>query len=496
MKGLSKEELEPFVALLLGAGFFGRLGKPLNLGWRRLGRLERGGFQATLDGKKVSVVEVYRVLLRVADAQGAGSMREKQRLLTGLTSRMTSLEREVLTRILLGEMRIGASEGILLESISKVSGNPTNLVRRAYMFTGDLSVVAKKAFFEGPQSLQELGPSLFTPIKPMLTQTAYSPEEALERLGGRAAFEFKYDGARIQVHKSGSKVQVYSRSLKDITGRVPDVVQLVKRVPGESLILDGEAVAFGPNNRPLPFQEAMRRLGRVKRVSEKSVEIPLKPFFFDILYLDGRSLVDQPYDERWKMLEETIPPELLTRRVVSDNPREVEALLAQSIRKGHEGLVAKRLSSPYEPGSRGGHWLKVKASETLDLVVLAADWGSGRRRGWLSNYHLGARSPRGFLPVGKTFKGLTDEEFRWMTDYLLGLKIEESRGTVFVRPELVVEVAFDEVQRSPNYESGFALRFARIKGIRVDKKASEANTIQDVSRVYENQFRFKDRLEW
>ncbi|MBN2336245.1 ATP-dependent DNA ligase, partial [Candidatus Bathyarchaeota archaeon] len=300
---------------------------------------------------------------------------------------------------------------------------------------------------------------------------------------------------RIQIHRRGEETRIFSRRLSDVTDSLPDVVELVsQRLRGGDMILEGEVVAIGDNERPLPFQDLMRRFTRVKDVDEMAERVPLRLHLFDVLYLDGELLIDEPYSLRWAKLESVAPGDLLADRMVSSSPEEAERFLEAALGEGHEGLMAKRLDSSYTPGSRGKLWFKIKAAETLDVVVAAADWGSGRRRGWLSNYHLAVWDGSEYLVIGKTFKGLTDDEFRWMTDRLQGLKESETDYTVHVRPELVVEVAFNEIQRSPHYKSGYALRFARIKRIREDKAPGDADTLSRVETLYEGQFRYKDRV--
>ncbi len=334
--------------------------------------------------------------------------------------------------------------------------------------------------------------NLFIPLKPMLAATSYDIKEVLQEHGGRTAFEYKFDGARIQIHRLGGEVRIYSRRMTEVTTSLPDIVDLIRdRIASREVILEGEAVAVGAGDRPLPFQELMRRFKRTHDVEEMVKRIPMRLHIFDILYLDGRPLIDEPYLERWRILEGVCPRELLAERLVTGDPLEAEAFLRKALEEGHEGLMAKRLESTYTPGVRGKGWFKIKPAETLDLVLAAADWGHGRRTGWLSNYHLAARSGDEYLIVGKTFKGLTDEEFEWMTRRLLELKVGETHHTVYVRPEVVVEVDYNEIQRSPHYRSGFALRFARIKRIREDKRPEEADTMEKVKELYERQFKYK-----
>jgi DNA ligase-1 len=315
----------------------------------------------------------------------------------------------------------------------------------------------------------------------MLAQTAEHVADALERLSV-AAFEFKLDGARVQVHREGDQVRIFTRRGNDVTAAVPELVAAVASLPAESLVLDGEALALRPDGRPLPFQQTMRRFGRRLDVEKLRRELPLSCRFFDVLYLDGEDVTQRPGRERFAAIEARLPPELLIQRLVTDDLDAAESFLAESLAAGHEGVMAKALDAPYEAGRRGSEWLKLKPVHTLDLVVLAAEWGSGRRRGWLSNLHLGARDPEsgGFVMLGKTFKGMTDETLAWQSEALQAIATRSEAHVVHVRPELVVEIAFDGVQQSPHYPGGVALRFARLKGYRPDKRAEEADTIDTV----------------
>jgi DNA ligase-1 len=383
----------------------------------------------------------------------------------------------------------------MLEALAEASDAPLPLVRRALMLTGNLGEVALIAVTQGEKGLDGIKPELFVPLKPMLAETADDPEEAIEEHGGRTVFEYKFDGARVQIHRLGDEVRIYSRRLSDVTESVPDVVSLVQRfLPKVGIIVEGEITAVGPGGKPLPFQDLMRRFTRVQDVEKAIEQIPLKLHLFDVLYLDGTLLIDEPYETRWTILNKIVPKDLLAERKVTNSPAEAKAFLKAAMKAGHEGLMAKRLDSHYNPGARGKDWLKLKPFETVDLVIIAADWGSGRRRGWLSNYHLAALDGDEWKVVGKTFKGLTDEEFRWMTKRLQAIKVSETDYTVSVRPEVVVEVAFNEVQRSPHYKSGFALRFARIMRIRDDKGSQDAETLKQIRVHYKRQFRVKDQL--
>jgi DNA ligase-1 len=323
----------------------------------------------------------------------------------------------------------------------------------------------------------------------MLANAAEDVDEALERLG-EAAFEYKIDGARVQVHKAGDEVRVFTRQLQDVTARVPEVVEEVRALPARELVLEGETIGLRPDGRPLPFQVTMRRFGRSKEVEAARRELPLSSFYFDCLLLDGEGpLVGVPYAERIQKLARTVPAKALLPRIVTADKDAAQAFLRGSLDAGHEGLMAKSLQAPYVAGQRGFNWLKLKSARTLDLVILAVEWGSGRRQGWLSNLHLGARDAESgqFVMLGKTFKGLTDEMLRWQTEKLLSLAVEKDQWVVRVRPELVVEIAFSDLQESPRYPAGLALRFARVKRYRTDKPATEADTLQTVREIFRQQ---------
>ena len=401
-------------------------------------------------------------------------------------------------RIVFGEMRIGAVEGVVLDAIAEAASISIERVRRANMLLGSLPKVAEQALTEGRSAIDRVGLTLFVPIKPMLAEMAEGFEEVLKEHGGRSAFEFKYDGARIQIHRKNEEVRIFSRRLTDVTGSVPDIVELARtHIHSSEYLAEGEVVATGRDGRPLPFQDLMRRFRRVHEIDSMVKSIPLKLYLFDVVYLDGKLLIDVPYEQRWSTLSGLTESDLLATRIVTGNVIEAKKLMEASISAGHEGLMAKELGSTYTPGVRGKKWFKIKPAETLDVVIVAADWGSGRRRGWLSNYHLGVRDEDTgeFLVVGKTFKGLTDKEFTEITPRLLDLKTKETDYTVYVKPSIVVEVAFNEIQRSPHYKSGFALRFARITRFRDDKSQQESDTLQRLSQLYQAQFRFKSSIE-
>ncbi|HXG16719.1 MAG TPA: ATP-dependent DNA ligase, partial [Calidithermus sp.] len=406
----------------------------------------------------------------------------------------TPLEREVLHRIITGEMRTGVSDGLVLEAVAEAAGVDVTAVRRAALVLGDLAAVAPIALGGGPAALAGVAPRPFVPLLPMLAELAADFAEVLRAHGGRTALEFKYDGARVQVHAAGGRVAIWSRRLSDVTSSLPDVVAAVRDLGPTPFILDGEVVALDPAGRPLPFQELMRRFRRVHQVEAAIGRMPLALHFFDCLMAGGESLIDRPYEERWRRLVALTGGRYLAERTVVDSVAAAEAFRRRAVAAGHEGVVAKDLASTYEPGGRGKRWFKIKAAATVDCVIVAADRGSGRRVGWLSNYHLAVRDGQGWAPVGKTFKGLTDREFAEMTERLWRLAEADDGYTVRVRPEVVVEVEYNEIQKSPTYPSGLALRFARIARIREDKGPAQATTLAELRALYDRQFQVKGRV--
>ncbi|HDD56693.1 MAG TPA: ATP-dependent DNA ligase, partial [Nitrososphaeria archaeon] len=460
--------------------------------------LEDSGQSLLSSEEPPTILEVSSTLKRIAEISGPGSRSRKIALLRSLIMRMSELERKWFFKQIIGEMQHGVNEGVLLEALAELTGANLKAVQRAYMLLGRLDELVKIAKEGGREALEKVKLKIFNPLRPMLAEICNDVDELLKDVGGSVAFEYKFDGARVQIHMKDGVVKIYSRRLNEVTESIPDVVKQVKDgVKGvKEIVLDGEVIAVDRDGKPLPFQELLRRFRRVREVSEKIEEIPLKLQVFDILYLDGVELLDKPYEERWKILSEKVDAKLLAPRIITSDPKAVKNFLEKAIEEGHEGLMAKRLDSPYRPGRREKLWLKIKPAENLDLVIVAADWGYGRRTGWLSNYHLAAYNPRtdGFEVVGKTFKGLTDEEFELMTKKLLQLKLGDDGYTVRVKPEIVVEVAYNEIQRSPKYRSGYALRFARITRIRPDKSPREADTIDKIRELYLKQFRRKGSL--
>jgi DNA ligase-1 len=420
--------------------------------------------------------------------RGPGSAPRREALLSDLLGRATAAEQDFLVRLLLGELRQGALAGIMLDAIARAAGIPAPEVRRAAMRAGSLPAVARAALTAGPAGLAQFALTVFQPVQPMLAQPAADTADALARLGA-AVFEWKLDGARVQVHKSGDEVRVYTRSLNDVTASVPEAVEAARRSAAGRLILDGEAIALKADGTPRAFQDTMRRFSRKLEVDALRAELPLSVYFFDCLLVDGEDLTGQPALRRFEALAAAVPADLIVPRIVTADAPAARAFLEQSLERGHEGLMAKATEAPYEAGGRGSAWLKIKQANTLDLVVLAAEWGSGRRHRWLSNLHLGARDPSGggFVMLGKTFKGMTDAMLAWQTGRLLALERGREGHVVHVRPELVVEIAFNEIQASPHYPGGLALRFARVKRYREDKSAAEADTIDTVRALFSGQ---------
>jgi DNA ligase-1 len=458
-------------------------------GWPRQGKLGVG-WSSVSNAAEVGAAEQPTLTLRDVDTafetiksvRGKSSNAERARLVRELFAKATSAEQRFLSSLIVGEVRQGALEGVLLEAIAKAASVASATVRRAAMMAGDIGVVARAALVEGEAGLAQYGLQLFRPVQPMLADSAPTVAEAMAESGGEAAIEWKLDGARIQVHRRDDRVAVYTRNLNDVTDRVPEVVEAIRALSARELILDGEVIALGENGRPQPFQVTMTRFGRRLEIEQMRAERPLDAFFFDLLYRDGESMIDAPLAERLMKLDEVISERMRVPRTITASVEDGQRFQAGALERGHEGVMVKSLSAPYAAGRRGSAWIKVKTARTLDLVVIGVEWGSGRRKGWLSNIHLGARDPRTgeFVMLGKTFKGMTDEILEWQTRELLARETRREGHVVYVRPELVVEVAFNEVQQSSQYPGGVALRFARVKGYRPDKTADSADTIDAV----------------
>ncbi|RMH04683.1 MAG: ATP-dependent DNA ligase [Nitrospirae bacterium] len=431
----------------------------------------------------LTLTDVDQGFEKLAHTTGPGSAEARLRLLRALLAKATRDEQQFLAQLIQGALRQGAMEGIMVEAIARAAHLPVSEVRRALMLEGDLAAVAQAALAQG--TVQAFHLTLFKPVLPMLAQPVSDLSEALEHLG-EAAFEYKMDGVRIQLHKMGHEVRVFTRTLHDVTHAVPELVELAQGMPAQTVVLDGEVLAFRVDGTPHPFQTTMRRFGRKTHVATLRHHLPLTPFFFDCLHLAGEDLIDQPTRLRVAALQQVVPEPFLTPRFVTPHLEEARQFFKQALAAGHEGVMAKALDAPYEAGCRGSTWLKMKHIHTLDLVILAAEWGHGRRKGWLSNLHLGARDPASgqFVMLGKTFKGLTDALLEWQTQTLQTLKVAQDESTVYVRPELVVEIAFNDIQASPHYPAGLALRFARVKRFRPDKSANQADTIDTVRALY------------
>ncbi len=490
------------------------------------GGLAGGGPGPDPAARPLTLAETDSVFAAIGATTGPGSQAERRRLLGALFARATPAEQSFLTRLLAGELHQGALEGVMVEAVARAAGVPAGEVRRALLLGGSLPGVAEAALSAartagGPGAAGQASPDEGTgaaapadagaaaalaalrafrlqvgrPLRPMLAASAPTVAAAFERVSP-AVVEWKIDGIRIQVHRQGREVRVFTRTLDDITARLPEITRAVLASPAEALVLDGEAIALDPAGRARPFQVTASRAGTQAAPGQETPDVPLTPFFFDLLHLDGRDLIDEPASVRQALMAEVLPADLRVPRLMTGEVTDAEAFFADAVARGHEGVVVKSLDAPYAAGRRGSEWIKVKPRHTLDLVVLAAEWGHGRRRGWLSNLHLGARDPAGgFVMLGKTFKGLTDEMLRWQTERFLeiaeppgqhpGGDLTNARGVLRVRPEMVVEIAFDGVQASPRYPGGLALRFARVLRYRPDKQAAEADPIDAVRAIWE-----------
>jgi DNA ligase-1 len=531
LKSLEIEEVEPAVSMILGRPFSKWSQQTLDVSWatlseiiKRITGVEWNLFleafsktgdigsatktifeeskikrQATLFEKPLTISEVRRQLEAIAEATGQGSREKKERLIETLMSTASPLEAKYLVKIFIGEMRTGFHEGLMEQAISKAFQIPLKEVQKASMTLGDIGEVAAIAKKEGKEGLLKVGFKVFRPVRLMLAQMANDVAEALKEHEGKTVFEYKLDGARIQIHKLGDEIRIFSRRLTDVTASLPEIVEKArKNVKAKEAILEGEVIAIDHRGYPIPFQHLMRRFKRVHAIEDMAEKIPVQLYLFDILYLNGESLITLPYLQRRKILAENAGEIPLTKQIVTDKKEEAEKFLKEAVDAGHEGLMAKRIDSPYTPGIRGKHWLKIKpVLEPLDLVIVAAEYGYGRRHEWLSDYYLAARDAETgeFLTVGKTFKGLTDAEIIEMTKRLKELTIKEEPRRVFVVPKIVVEVTYNEIQKSPKYKCGMALRFARISRIREDKNPEEADTIRHVREIYEKQFLKKGRYK-
>ncbi|MEU5341624.1 ATP-dependent DNA ligase [Streptomyces sp. NPDC020766] len=453
----------------------GRLG----IGWKILGTPVPPAAEPTL-----TVREVDARLTDLGKVSGTGSQAERVRLVGELMGACTESEQRFLLGLIGGEVRQGALDAVAVEGLAQATGAPSADVRRAVMLAGSLQTVAERLLADGPEALAAFRLTVGRPVQPMLAHSASSVSEAIDKLGV-CAVEEKLDGIRVQVHRDGDDVRLYTRTLDDITDRLPELTSAARELKGEHFILDGEVIAFDEGGRPRSFQDIAGRVGSRVDVATAAEAVPVSPVFFDALSVDGRDLLDLPFAERHTELARLVPEPMRVRRTLVADPADeraratAEQFLADTLKRGHEGVVLKGLDSPYSAGRRGASWLKVKPVHTLDLVVLAAEWGHGRRTGKLSNLHLGARNPDGsFATLGKTFKGLTDALLAWQTERLQELAVEDNGWVVTVRPELVVEIAYDGLQRSTRYPAGVTLRFARVVRYREDKTPAQADTVE------------------
>jgi DNA ligase-1 len=483
LRAVEPSEIDTAVHYLSGEVPQGRFG----IGYAALrSASEQSGVAATA---ALTIGDVDRGLADIAAIRGSGSAARRAQALQALFVRATRDEQEFLIRLLVGELRQGALEGVMVDAVAAAAQLPVEQIRRAAMYAKNLGAVARAALTEGAESLAQFQLQPLSPIAPMLAQTAADVGEALAQFGGEVAFEWTMDGARIQLHKVGESVRIYTRSSNEVTAAVPEIVETVHGLAARELILDGEAIAFTPGGRPHPFQVTMRRFGRKLDVEKLRSELPMQAFFFDCLHFEGETLIGHPPRERFAALARAAPPELIIPRLITASAAAAQEFYDAAIAAGHEGLMAKSLDAPYEAGNRGASWLKIKRAHTLDLVVLAAEWGHGRRTGKLSNLHLGALDPATgeYVMLGKTFKGLTDALLEWQTKQLLARELRNDGWTVYVRPELVVEIAFSDLQASPRYPGGLALRLARVKRYREDKPVAEADTMESVRKIFEMQ---------
>lgn len=467
-------EIPIIVGFLSGVPRQGKVG----IGWAAVSGIETG----TSDGSGIDVTEVDDFLEGYSSMSGPGSQQRRGDALDVLLTDATLDEVDFLRRLVTGQLRQGALEGVMIDAIARAFDVPVGSVRRAAMLSGDLGSTAAIAASEGEAGLTAVGLEVLTPVQPMLAASAPDVGAAVDQIG-EAIVEWKLDGTRIQAHRRGADIRIYTRNLNDVTDRIPSIVRAVSRLPVGSVILDGESMAIAGDGGPMPFEQTMSEFG-----SGSSGRLELQPFWFDVLHLDGKDLIDLPLTERRALLESFVGSSEIIPQIRTSDVGEAKEFLAAARALRHEGVMVKDPVSPYEAGRRGSAWIKVKPVYTLDLVILAVEWGSGRRTGWLSNIHLGARDPDGggFVMLGKTFKGLTDEMLEYQTKALLALEERRTKRVVYVRPELVVEVAFDGLLPSTRYPGGMALRFARVRSHRPDKDASQADTIDTVREIFES----------
>ncbi|MHA2066056.1 MAG: ATP-dependent DNA ligase [Candidatus Thorarchaeota archaeon] len=455
---------------------------------------EKFAKQTSLFSSPLSIQSLEKSFNEITELQGSGSKKKREAILSHILRDAAPIEAKYIAALVLNDMRIGLSEGLLADGIARAFDVEAKIVRRAWSLCGDLGLVAEQASHGGSSTLEEFKAEVFRPVKPMLATPSETIAELFE-LGGSFAFEVKLDGARVQIHKEADKVAIYSRRLQDVTESLPDIVEVVQReVLAENAILDGEVVAVDKKGQPYPFQVVMKRFGRTREIDKTSSEVQLHLYLFDLLYQENKQLIDSSYDVRRKALESIVSKENVVESIHTSSAEEATEFFESSKKHGHEGIVAKRVDSLYVPGTRGKNWYKIKhALDTMDLVIIAAEWGHGRRKKWLSDYHLAVRNPEtnSYVMIGKTYKGLTDAEFKEMTAKLESISTGKKGHVVSVKPEIVVEVLAAEIQESPTYKSGMALRFARIVNIRKDKSPSDAMTLEELKKVFAAQFEYK-----
>jgi len=527
LKQVEQEEMRPSALFLGGRVFSERDPRVLNVSWRGVKQalenvidFSEKDFRELYDGdageaiaallstdgvvrqsglfsSSLTISSVEQGFNDIAEAEGSGSRKKKEAILSQMLREASPREARYIVALVLSDMRVGLSEGLLAEGVARAFGIGSDLVRRAWSLSGDLGEVAHLAAVEGEAALRRMKPTVFEPVRPMLATPVDNLAEILQDTEDEFSFELKFDGARAQVHKDGDQVRIYSRRMQDVTEGLPDIVTIAKQgITAKKAILDGEVVAVDSEGRPYPFQTVMRRFGRTRDIEQAKGEVSLRLFLFDVILVNEESMIDEPYIRRRKRLEEIVTSNVLAETLLTAEPSVAEEFFHKSRELGHEGLMAKKTDSFYVPGTRGKNWFKVKHTlETLDLVIIGAEWGHGRRSKWLSDYHLAVRNAEtgGFAMIGKTFKGLTDEEFKDMTSRLQAISQGKNGHVEVLKPEIVVEVLASEIQKSPTYESGMALRFARIVNIRLDKGPEDATTLEELERMYEEQFRFKAR---
>jgi DNA ligase-1 len=478
LRAMNAEELELAVLYLSGEIRQGKIG---------IGPSALSACMTAVAGEaSLELIEVDRLLGELAAIRGTGSGARRADALRTLFGRATGREQEFLLRLLVGELRQGALAGVMIDAIAAATGVPLADVRRAAMYESNLGAIARAGLEGGAAGLQQYQLQVMSPIAPMLAQVANDVEDALGMLAGDVVFEWKLDGARIQLHKQGNLVRIFTRNLNEVTAAIPEIAEEARSLPAEQLVLDGEAIAFSPAGRPHSFQTTMRRFGRKLDVERLRKELPMRAFYFDCLRRDDASLAERPARERFGVLSEVVPATHLIPRLATRSPEAAINFYDEALAAGHEGLMAKSLDAAYEAGNRGASWLKIKRAHTLDLVVLAAEWGHGRRQGKLSNLHLGAldTATGQYVMLGKTFKGMTDQMLEWQTREFLARESHRDQWTVYVRPGIVVEIAFSDIQSSPRYPGGLALRLARVKRYRQDKRVDEADTMESVRKIF------------